>query len=103
MGQPRAGVVSLIVLPRSSSRPTPSRNLLSRIRDELRAHHSPVLDLVVIGPDYVQVHIEAAIVIRSLDIFARVETAIRTALSRFLDPVLGGSGFARMGFRPRTT
>jgi hypothetical protein len=45
---------------------------------------------VVVGPEYVEVAIEAEIVVESLDRLSEIDSRIKGMLNRFLDPFEGG-------------
>lgn len=87
----RAGVVSVIVLPRSiEPKPMPSSDLLDRVRDFLDTWRLPTLELIVTGPKYVRVHVAAEIAVREGGNADEVETAVRLELQNYLHPVTGG-------------
>ena len=91
--RPRPGAVSVIVLPRGQDdRPVPSLALLARVRRFLADRQNPLVDLTVLGPEYVVVDVEATVRLQSLEAVNAAEAAIRSALSRFLHPVSGGRG-----------
>ena len=85
------GFVSLIIVPRSlESKPVPSLELLSRVRDYLDSHRSLNADIAVVGPDYMRVDVEATLGVTSLEGSREVEVAVSLALARFLHPLTGG-------------
>ncbi len=87
----RPGTVSVIIVPRSiDAKPTPSLELINRVRDFISARHIPVVDLFVVGPQYVRVSIKTEIAPASLEGESEIRLAIATALSRFLHPLTGG-------------
>lgn len=100
---PRVGIVSLIIAPVSHGmtggveRPMPSMALIRRVRDFLDARRTPDADLVIIGPEYVAIHVETEIAVSDADRASITELAVSEALSRFLHPALGrfdGSGWS---------
>ncbi len=87
----RPGTVSLIVVPRSSaSRPMPSLDLLDRVQTYLDARRSPLTTLLLVGPDYVRVDIEAEVVPTSLEQTSTLVPSILRRLQQFLHPLTGG-------------
>jgi hypothetical protein len=89
--QMRPGTVSVIIVPRSvDAKPTPSLELINRVRDFISARHIPVVDLIVAGPQYVRVSIKTEIAPTSLEGESEIKLAIATALSTFLHPLTGG-------------
>lgn len=86
-----AGRVGLIVVPNSTdARPVPNLDLLERVRAYVEARLSPVADLWVAGPDWLQVTIEAEIVPRELEAATDVQNAALARLAAFLHPLTGG-------------
>ena len=102
-GQPRAGWVTLILLPRTDEpRPWPSFGLREKVRraveaaiaaDVAAAHH-----VHVTGPDYLAVDVEATVAPVDPSEAGLVEKSARAALERFLHPLLGGP--ERRGWDP---
>jgi hypothetical protein len=93
--RPAAGWVSLILVPDSlDPRPCPSLELRRAVRDFVRDRTAGLLAagdrIVVRPPDYVEVAIEADLVVVSLDQAAEAETTARTTLEALLHPVHGG-------------
>jgi hypothetical protein len=87
----RAGTVSVIVVPRGvDDRPMPALALLDRVHRYLAERQNPLVDLTVVGPEYVAVDVEASVRLRSLHAVNEAELAIRSFLSQFLHPVSGG-------------
>jgi predicted phage baseplate assembly protein len=90
-GAGRPGVVSVIVVPRSSDpQPTPGIQLLEEVRDYIVERAIPTADVVVVGPEYVPTDVDLEVVPVSLEGAGDVEAAIQQALSRFLHPLTGG-------------
>ena len=55
------GVVSLIVVPTSrAARPVPDAEALRQVRDYLDRRRNPATELVVVGPDYVQISVSTS-------------------------------------------
>jgi len=89
------GWVSLILVPDSPDpRPCPSLELRAAVRDYLRQRAASLLAagerIVVRPPDYVDVSVEADLVVTSLDKAAAAETEARAKLDEFLHPLRGG-------------
>jgi len=86
-----AGAVALIVVPQGAgAQPVPSRELLERVRSYLEARMSPVVDLRVIGPDWLRVTVEAEIVPQVLEQATDAQSAVLARLAGFLNPLTGG-------------
>ena len=85
------GKVSVIVVPRSTqAKPVPSRVLLERVASHLHARCLPVVELRVVGPDYVRVDIKAEVALTSIDRAAEIQPHIVATLRSFLHPLTGG-------------
>jgi len=89
------GWVSLIIVPDSADpRPCPSLELRRAVKEFIRQRAPSVLGggerIVVRPPDYVEVAVEAEIVVVSLEHAAAAETQARTRLDAFLHPLHGG-------------
>jgi Baseplate J-like protein len=86
-----AGQVGLIVVPRSgAAKPVPSLELLGRVESYLQARVSPALDLWVVGPDWLEVTVDAEVAPSALEAATDVQTAVLERLSTFLHPLTGG-------------
>jgi len=87
----RPGLVSLIIVPRSTdSKPLPDSDLLDRVRTFLDAGRLPTVELVLTGPEYVRVDVDAEIVVDQSGNASDVERAVREKLDQYLHPVTGG-------------
>ncbi len=86
------GALTLIVVPRSADdfAPMPGSDLLERVRSYVDARRLPTLDLVVTGPEYARVDVEAEVAVHEPEDANDVEIAIRAELDRYLHPVMGG-------------
>lgn len=96
----RPGVVSLIVVPvpsgESDLRPIPSVELIRRVRSFLDDHRLVEADLVLVGPEYVAIKVQAEITVIDFDTASEVELAVVKALTGYLHPLTGrlsGSGW----------
>ncbi|HEX6904124.1 MAG TPA: putative baseplate assembly protein [Thermoanaerobaculia bacterium] len=86
-----AGRVGLVIVPRSpSSKPIPGLGLLDLVRAHVETWLSPVVDLWVAGPDWLQVTVRTEIVPRVLEEAAEVQAAVRARIDGFLHPLTGG-------------
>jgi hypothetical protein len=102
------GVVSLIVAPvvgastEIAARPMPSMELIRRVRDYLDDHRLIEADLVIVGPEYVEIKVEAEVAVSDVDTASDVELAVSRTVSRFLHPLIGSMGGAgwRFGQEP---
>ncbi len=87
----RPGAVSIIVVPRSKdAKPVPGLELINRVRDYIDAYRLPNAELVVVGPEYLRVDVEAEIALTTLEGASAVELAIVSTLAKFLHPLTGG-------------
>lgn len=100
----RPGVVSLIIAPVAAvsvpltTRPMPSMELIRVIKDYLDDRRLTEADLVIVGPDYVAIQVEAEFTVSDVDTASEVELAVSLALSQFLHPALGGKEGAGWNF-----
>ena len=87
----RPGLVSVVVVPRSvDTKPVPSVGLLQHVKDFLDARRLATAELVVVGPEYVRVDVEAEIVVERPQEASEVEQRVDAALTTYLHPVWGG-------------
>ena len=87
----KPGVVSLIIVPRSTDlKPRPSLDLFDRVRSYLDARRQLTGDLELVGPEYVRVDVETEIAVSNPESASEVEPAARGVLRRYLHPVTGG-------------
>lgn len=96
----KTGVVSLVVVPDSSAaKPYPSLELLDVVRSYLEPRRAvEVVRLVIVGPEYVRVTVEAEVVPESPATVGHLEANVADALSRFLHPLTGGAEGAGWSF-----
>ncbi len=89
--QRQPGTVSVIVVPHSTdAQPTPSTEVCDRVREYLEQYSPPALNLVLVGPEYVELDVEATLAVNDVDQANEVELAATLALQRYLHPVTGG-------------
>jgi Baseplate J-like protein len=101
--RPRPGVVSLVIVPRvREKKPVPDAALLRQVRSYLDRYRNPATDLVVVGPDYVQISIAVEVVVSGVRDAARIAADVKGALEDFLHPLFGGPAGQgwRLGERP---
>jgi predicted phage baseplate assembly protein len=86
-----SGTVTVVVVPTLPlGRPMPSAGLLRAIQRYLSRRRVLCTRLVVVGPQYLDVRVDAVVrALPSADT-ARVERDVRAALGTFLDPLVGG-------------
>jgi predicted phage baseplate assembly protein len=87
----RPGAVSVVIVPRSTDpRPLPSTALLDRVHAYVSERQPPSVKLVVCGPQYVAIDVEADVVVAALDRVTDVDKAVGDSVRAFLDPLRGG-------------
>lgn len=87
----RPGVVSVIVVPRSTEpRPVPNSILLGCVRQFLERCQPPTARVVAVGPAYVRVDVWTDVAVEDPDTAADVELAVKLELGRYLHPLTGG-------------
>jgi len=98
------GQVGLIVVPAGgAAKPVPGLELLARVRSAIEEQLSPVVEVWVAGPDWLQVDVFAEVVPRQLETATDVQTTVMGRLRAFLHPLSGGSegdGW-KLGRRPQ--
>ena len=88
---PRPGKISLIIVPRSKdAKPTPTMELIGRVQSYVDERRIATADLVIVGPEYVRVDVEAEIAVETLEGTSDVRHKVIETLSRFLHPLTGG-------------
>jgi hypothetical protein len=87
------GLVSLIVLPRSTAaRPVAPTEVLQRVQEYVGERRPPSVQLVVVSPEYVRIDIEAEVVVSDLADRSRVEAQAVRSLRDYLHPCTGQQG-----------
>jgi hypothetical protein len=90
-GAADAGVVVLIVVPRSEAgQPVPSVELVNRVQSHVRERLTPTARLVVRGPEWKEVAVGAEIVPAVLEEAGTVRSEVIARLRTFLHPLTGG-------------
>ncbi|MBL8298431.1 MAG: putative baseplate assembly protein [Rhodanobacteraceae bacterium] len=92
-GRARPGAVTVVIVPRGSTRqPQPGAELRRRVREMLVAVCPPAVAarLRVSGPRYVAVGVLAHVVLAEVEAATSVEAALREQFDRWLHPVNGG-------------
>ncbi len=93
------GVISVVVVPRSDDpKPVPSSDLLDRVFSFLESRRLATTELVVVGPEYVRVDVDAEIVVERLDNASDVERSVTQAIKNYLHPIHGGPNGAGWDF-----
>jgi hypothetical protein len=93
------GVVSIIVVPGSiEPTPMPSSELLDCVRSFLLNSCTPTVRLVLVGPEYLPIDVEAEIAVDDPDTTTEVELSVTLALQNYLHPVTGGRNQAGWEF-----
>jgi hypothetical protein len=99
----RPGVVSTIVIPRSTEPcPQPSLDLLETVKDYLDQRRSPGGRLVIVGPTYTRVSVKLQVIPTAGSSPSRVAIECKRRIGEFLHPLTGGldgCGWA-LGRRP---
>lgn len=87
----RPGTLSLILIPQSDvPNPSPTLQLIDRVRDYLDRRRLPTTRLVVVGPYYIPVDVEVEIALTSLERANAVKSQVLQKLEQFLHPLTGG-------------
>jgi hypothetical protein len=86
------GMVSVVVVPRSTeTKPAPSLVLRERVAAYLDTRRpAGAENLAVVGPDYVEVKIQAEVGLTAIERASEVQPLVVEALRRFLHPLTGG-------------
>ena len=85
------GTVSIIIVPQSTDgKPQPTLELIGRVQDYLEARIDPTVNIVVVGPLYVEVQITTKLILNSLETASIVEQDVEKKLASFLHPLTGG-------------
>ena len=87
----RPGTLSLVIIPQAETpNPSPSLRLINQIQDYLDQRRLPNVELIVVGPHYVPVSIEADIALTDPSQASTVEGLVFKRLAQFLHPLTGG-------------
>jgi predicted phage baseplate assembly protein len=87
----RQGLVTVAVVPFSfSPKPMPSAGFLRTVCEHLDRHRLVTTEVRVIPPDYVEVSVEATVLLKPRVSVPAARNAIEAALNKFLHPLLGG-------------
>ncbi|EEA01115.1 hypothetical protein BH160DRAFT_3549, partial [Burkholderia sp. H160] len=90
-GQPALGVVSVIVVPHGADRaPQPTLALLAAVKRYLEARAPAGVELVLAGPLYVQVCVDAELAVANDASPERVSMACAASFDAYLHPLTGG-------------
>jgi predicted phage baseplate assembly protein len=87
----KPGLISVVVVPGlADAKPVPGRALLDDVRSYLDARRLATAELVVVGPEYVRLDVEAEIVVERAEDASDVAQRVDAALKDYLHPVRGG-------------
>jgi uncharacterized phage protein gp47/JayE len=94
-GQTRPGWVTIVIIPRSADpQPIPSFGLREEVRTYLEqrapAGLAEAQSIVVAGPDYLPIDVDATLAPKDASQAGTVEEAARAAIEAFLNPLTGG-------------
>ncbi|MEN3334211.1 MAG: hypothetical protein V7641_3576 [Blastocatellia bacterium] len=85
------GKVTLIVVPRSAdSRPVPTLEMKRRVQEFIDERKSPLVQLTVVEPEYVEVDVTVEIAPASLETANQLKLAVLERITSFLHPLTGG-------------
>jgi predicted phage baseplate assembly protein len=88
-----AGQVTLVVVGRSTERrPAPTLAVVESVRAYVEARMQPTVELIVRGPEWLEVSVDVSLVPVALDRANEVAGAVDAALDAFLHPLSGGPG-----------
>ena len=86
-----AGKVKLVIVPGSADpRPFPSLELKRRVQEYIDERKSPLAQLTVEGPKYIEVNVKVDIAATSLEGANDLKLVVLERLNRFLHPLAGG-------------
>jgi len=85
------GLVSVIVVPDGAvSRLTPDSELLRQVRQHLDGCRNTATDLVVVGPEYVEIDVEVEVAVGDANVAGDVSRMLKVSIEAFLHPLSGG-------------
>ncbi len=90
-----AGKTTLILVPASDDpKPTPSQGLIRQVRDHIstRSRRIATADLVITGPEYLEVSVSANIIPEHLGEADLIRRRVETSLQAYFHPLKGGAG-----------
>ena len=86
-----SGIVTVVVVPHSPyAKPMPSNGFLKNVYRHLDKHRLLTTELFVIPPRYIEIYVDATVVIKPRYSKKAVEKRVRTELENFLHPIMGG-------------
>jgi len=95
----RPGVISVIVVPRSTARkPKPDLDLLDRVQSYLDKYRQLTANLVLVAPEYLCINVDCEIAVTELEKVSELESSARQAIESYLHPITGGPRGAGWGF-----
>jgi len=88
---PKENLVEVVVVPYSTlDRPTPSKAFIKAVCNHLDKHRLITTNLDVVSPEYVEVSVDAEVVIKPRNDVEKMKDKIVGALKKFLNPLKGG-------------
>jgi len=85
------GIVTVVVVPHSPyAQPNPSAGFLKTVYRYLEKHRLLTTEVFVVPPEYVEVSVDAEVVIKPRYLKGTIEENVRTELGNFLHPITGG-------------
>lgn len=85
-----AGNVTLVVVPLSTeNQPVPSLELLYQVKDHVSSFAPPTVNLIVRGPDWLEISVSVEIVPVSFERAMELRSAVNDRLLAFLNPLTG--------------
>lgn len=98
-GLVQRGYYRVLIVPYSTeTRPSPTEELARKVREYLARHAAATARIRVMGPRYLAVSVRAELVPLVAGEAALVEERVRSAVNRFLHPLMGGSDGDGWGF-----
>lgn len=93
------GIVSIVVVQRSSPvnpNPIPNQDFLRAVYRHLEEYRLLTTELFVLEPEYVNISVEATVIVKPKSLRDKVKTDVKEKLKEFFDPISGG--FDRKGW-----
>ncbi len=87
------GIISVVVVQTSSPvnpNPIPSQDFLRAVYRHLEEYRLLTTELFVLAPEYVNISVEATVIVKPKSLRDKVKTDVEEKLEEFFDPVSGG-------------
>jgi hypothetical protein len=89
---PKAGTVTVIVVPHSSDRkPLPSLELKERVKKFLDERRDPGVQLIIVEPEYIRVDVDVEVTLSDWHEASQIREAVARALETYLHPLSGST------------